>query len=108
MKKEMKEYNWGWWFVLSTIWLACVMIIGLENTSGRVKIMSEGFFCFTLATAVINLLGCIYVGGMPPKEDIKDDLITKAFEQKKRKELKERLQALEERRKKWLDEYAKS
>ena len=64
----MKEYNWGWWFVLSCIWLGCVMVIGLEKSS-REQIMSEGFFYFTLTTAVINLLGCIYIGGLPAKRD---------------------------------------
>lgn len=67
MRKEMKEYNWGWWFVLSCIWLACVMVIGLENKERQ--IMSEGFFYFTFATALINLLGCIYIGGLPSRRD---------------------------------------
>lgn len=43
------------------------MVIGLENKERQ--IMSEGFFYLTLTTAVINLLGCIYIGGLPPKRD---------------------------------------
>lgn len=93
MRKELKEYNWGWWFVLSCIWLGCVMVIGLENKEHH--IMSEGFFYLTLTTAVINLLGCIYIGGLPPKRDLSDENIEKAFRAEKRKELKREMTALD-------------
>ncbi len=69
MRKEMKEYNWGWWFVLSCIWLACVIVLEMNGTESRRQIMSDGFFYFTFATALINLLGCAYIGGMPPRRD---------------------------------------
>jgi hypothetical protein len=58
----MKEYNWGWWFVLSTIWLFAHVFIGMV---GERQIMSYWFYTFGLVLSIVNFLFCLYIGGKP-------------------------------------------
>ncbi len=95
MRKEMKDYNQAWWFVLSTIWLLCILFIGMHDQREKVKIMSDDFFLLTLVISMLNMVACCYVGGLPEK-NLSDENITKAFRAVKRKELKRQMKELDE------------
>jgi len=57
----MTQYNWGWWFVLSTIWLIAMFLVAMID-AGASKTTEFGF---AMAICCINLLGCLYIGNKP-------------------------------------------
>ena len=65
----MSQYNWGWWFVLSTFWVIAHVIIAMIDNSG--KLVTHWFYMFGMILSLANLLFCIYIGNHPDNH-IKD------------------------------------
>jgi len=65
----MKQYNWSWWFVLSIIWLLSMFLISMVATPQELKQLGKNWlFVVGYIICILNLLACVYIGGMPSDE----------------------------------------
>jgi len=61
----MSSYNWGWWFVLTTIILVVGMLVAMvANTPDEKECANQ-----ILIIGMVSLIPCLYVGMKPTKED---------------------------------------
>ncbi len=58
----MTQYNWSWWFILSTFWVLAHVLIAMIGTK---EIMDSWFYLFGMILSIVNLLFCIYIGNHP-------------------------------------------
>jgi hypothetical protein len=61
----MSSYNWGWWFVLTTIFLTSGMLVAMVATTITEIWYANGI----LIIGMVSLIPCLYVGMKPTKED---------------------------------------
>jgi len=61
----MKQYNWSWWFVLTTIILVSGMLVAMVATTITEIWYANGI----LIIGMVSLIPCLYVGMKPTKED---------------------------------------
>lgn len=61
----MKQYNWSWWFVLTTITLVAGMLVAMVATTDTERWYANGI----LSISLVSLIPCLYVGMKPTKED---------------------------------------
>jgi hypothetical protein len=57
----MTQYNWSWWFILSTIWLVALFLVAMVDH----PFATTGFFTFSIVVSALNMLGCLYIGCKP-------------------------------------------
>ena len=61
---KMNQYNWSWWFVLTSIILVVGLFIGMVAKTTEQIILAD----IILGVAVVSMVPCLYVG-MKPRND---------------------------------------
>jgi len=73
--KNISQYNWNWWFMISIFLLFSTLFTATV-------INGNGWATAAIIVTLINMLYCLYIGGKTEEDDdLSDEEITEAFRQ---------------------------